>query len=298
MAARPSQRLDGFTLIELLVVVAIIALLIAILLPSLSKAREQTKRLACASNIRQLDVACTMHAQEHAAGVYITAVDTGQDSFAHIFPRYLPNADLTICPATKNVIRKNQWVPPSKYGYPVRVLKDLTYGARNREDNKGGHSYEIWGWYDGLIKYPDGKIINGNAMGTKGSQLGIRPTDPLYATNYNNLPYGCVVKKHSQVRQPATTILVLDNDQADPGVNNWPDQLDNHAPFGLNIGFLDGHVQWYNANIGGKFNAAIVRCYLRSYNTPPDNWKQADPNLRQKTEKLGQDDMTVYYYAP
>src|SRR5438552_1515597 len=47
----------GFTLIEILVVVAIIALLIAILLPSLKRARDQAKALVCLTNEKQLGTA-------------------------------------------------------------------------------------------------------------------------------------------------------------------------------------------------------------------------------------------------
>jgi prepilin-type N-terminal cleavage/methylation domain-containing protein/prepilin-type processing-associated H-X9-DG protein len=58
------NRRRGFTLIELLVVVAIIALLIAILLPSLGRARENAKKTACASNLRQLGIAASVYATE------------------------------------------------------------------------------------------------------------------------------------------------------------------------------------------------------------------------------------------
>jgi len=57
----PSTR-RGFTLIELLVVIAIIAVLMGILMPALSRVREQGKRVTCLNNLRQLTMAWIMYA--------------------------------------------------------------------------------------------------------------------------------------------------------------------------------------------------------------------------------------------
>ena len=55
----------GFTLIELLVVISIIALLIALLLPALARAKELANTIACASNERQIALATIMWSHEH-----------------------------------------------------------------------------------------------------------------------------------------------------------------------------------------------------------------------------------------
>jgi prepilin-type N-terminal cleavage/methylation domain-containing protein/prepilin-type processing-associated H-X9-DG protein len=60
-----NKRIKGFTLIELLVVIAIIALLISILLPSLSRARELSKRLVCGSNLKGIGTSCKIYANDN-----------------------------------------------------------------------------------------------------------------------------------------------------------------------------------------------------------------------------------------
>jgi prepilin-type N-terminal cleavage/methylation domain-containing protein/prepilin-type processing-associated H-X9-DG protein len=59
------KRKGGFTLVELLVVISIIALLLAVLMPALSKVREQGKAVVCSSRLRQLGLACELYRQAY-----------------------------------------------------------------------------------------------------------------------------------------------------------------------------------------------------------------------------------------
>ena len=61
----PAARPTAFTLVELLVVIGIIALLIAMLLPALNRAREHANQVVCMSNLRQIGQAMVMFANEH-----------------------------------------------------------------------------------------------------------------------------------------------------------------------------------------------------------------------------------------
>ena len=58
------RAVKAFTLIELLVVVSVIALLLSILLPALSMAKEAARRAQCAGNVRKFGIACQLYAQE------------------------------------------------------------------------------------------------------------------------------------------------------------------------------------------------------------------------------------------
>jgi prepilin-type N-terminal cleavage/methylation domain-containing protein/prepilin-type processing-associated H-X9-DG protein len=240
------QKPLAFTLIELLVVIAIIAILAAMLLPALSRAKKSAQQANCLSNLRQWTLAMRMYADDNR-----DALPTDGMGKTGTYPGSGPDG-------THNDL--NAW-----FNTLPKLVGDKTMLDYFNDPNFSGNRMislpfpggkgKIWHCPAAMMSGADVAIVNGN--GAEGFFSYVMNIDLKKETDTSNYTYP-VMPKLINFTKPSATVLMYDcvfnpvNEVVNGSpqfnsvnpANRWRNYAWRHNGGGV-INFLDGHASYF-----------------------------------------------------
>ncbi len=211
------SKKNGFTLIELLVVISIIALLVSILMPALSRAREAGKRISCLSNLKSLTSIMVLYANDNDDKVPSGSTDGDFAWVDHSGGLAYYNLD-------NSIEKEQQQMEAIERGLLWRYAGDQVELFRCPTSRKGqARSYSI----------PDSFAY-----------------DNLGLLAVSGAPESGLVKNLTRVKFPSERMMFIDEGWATPAswsimyaTQQWWDPVPNRHGNGTTFAFIDGHAE-------------------------------------------------------